>query len=163
MGNDAPSGSSDPRIPFFGSSGRPLSRYALGDRPRSWQETRRIYAWQKVLGVDRFFTHGFWTSVDGITNYETPPDYGPNTSLFPGTAAVNEWLSRCDERLDGARPRVETAVVNNLLPFWVWGPGMTIGRRRRAFRITPPRKHSKASEDRCLLKARPTNPIFAIG
>ena len=104
---------------------------ALGDWTITTQETRRIYAWQKVLGVDRFFTHGFWTSVDGITNYDAPPDYGPSTSLFPGTAAVNEWLSRCDERLDGARPRVETAVVNNLLPFWVWGPGMSIGRLRR--------------------------------
>ncbi len=123
----------------FGHPACSSETQALGDWTITTAETRRIYAWQKVLGVDRFFTHGFWNSLDGITNYEAPPDYGPNTPLFPGTAAVNEWLNRCDALLDGARPKVETAVLNNMLPYWTWGSGMktgVFGRFRRSLWMT---------------------------
>jgi hypothetical protein len=97
---------------------------ALADWTITSRQTRQIYAWQKVLGVDRFFTHGFWNSLDGVTNLEAPPDYGPNSSIFRGTAAVNSWLEQCDAVMDGGYETAEVAVLDTITAFWGWAPGM---------------------------------------
>lgn len=97
---------------------------ALGDWIVTTRQTRQIYAWQKVLGVDRFYTHGFWNSLDGVTNLEAPPDYGPNSSIFPGTGAVNAWVEQCDAVMDGGVETAEVAVLDNVTAFWIWGQGM---------------------------------------
>jgi hypothetical protein len=88
------------------------------------RQTRQIYAWQKMLGVDRFFTHGFWNTMDGITNLEAPPDYGPNSSIFRGTAAVNAWLEQCDAVMDGGVETADVAILDNVTAFWIWAQKM---------------------------------------
>ncbi len=87
-------------------------------------KTRQIYAWQKVLGIDRFFTHAFFASNDGVTKYEAPPDYGPNSSVFRGTCAVNAWLEACDAVMDGGHEVADVAVLDNIVAYWSWIPGM---------------------------------------
>ncbi|NLF21930.1 MAG: hypothetical protein GX590_02105 [Lentisphaerae bacterium] len=112
---------------------------ALGEWTIVSRKTRQIYAWQKVLGIDRFYTHGFYSSNDGVTNYEAPPDYGPNSSLFRGTGAVNAWLESCDAVMDGGVEAADVAVLDNVLPYWTWGPGMdtkALERDRRAWWLT---------------------------
>jgi hypothetical protein len=96
----------------------------LGDWIITSRQTRQIYAWQKMLGVDRFFTHGFWNTMDGITNLEAPPDYGPNSSIFRGTGAVNAWLEQLDAVMDGGVEEAPVAVLDNVTAFWMWGQGM---------------------------------------
>lgn len=90
------------------------------------RKTRQIYAWQKVLGVDRFFTHGFFSSNDGITNYEAPPDYGPHSSIFRGTCAVNSWLKKCDSLCDHSREVADVAILDNVFSYWKWASGMDL-------------------------------------
>ncbi len=97
---------------------------ALGDWIITTRQTRQIYAWQKMLGVDRFYTHGFWNSLDGITNLEAPADYGPHSSLFRGTAAVNAWLEQCDAVMDGGHESADVAVLDNITSFWGWARKM---------------------------------------
>lgn len=108
---------------------------ALGDWVVVSRKTRQIYAWQKVLGIDRFFTHGFYNSAEGVLNLEAPPEYGPNSSLFRGTCAVNAWLERLDPVVDGARETADVAILDSLETFWAWGPGMNeepLALRRRS-------------------------------
>ena len=93
---------------------------ALGEWVITSAKTRHIYAWQKTLGVDRFFTHGFFTSNDGIANYEAPPDYGPNSPIFRGTGAVNAWLMETDALMDGGKERAEVALLDNVFAYWTW-------------------------------------------
>lgn len=112
---------------------------ALADWVVTSRKTRWIYAWQKVLGVDRFFTHGFWNSQDGISNFEAPPDYGPNSSVFRGTAAVSAWLEQCDAVMDGGRETADVAILDNVVAFWGWAPDMdltTLKQYRRAQWLT---------------------------
>jgi hypothetical protein len=112
---------------------------ALGEWTITSRKTRQIYAWQKVLGIDRFFTHGFYTSNDGVTNYEAPPDYGPNSSIFPGTGAVNAWLEACDAVLDGGHEVADVAVLDNVFAYWPFAPGMdaaTLKQWRKAWWFT---------------------------
>ncbi len=97
---------------------------ALGGWTITSRKTRWIYAWQKVLGVDRFFPHGFWNTQDGITNLEAPPDYGPCSSIFRGTGAVNAWLEKCDAIMDGGSETAETAILDNIFSYWTWAPDM---------------------------------------
>lgn len=97
---------------------------ALGEWTIASRKTRQIYAWQKVLGIDRFFTHAFFSSNDGVTNYEAPPDYGPHSSIFRGTGAVNAWLEACDAVMDGGHEVADVAVLDNIFAYWTWAPGM---------------------------------------
>ena len=82
------------------------------------EKCRQIYLWQMVLGIDRFFTHGFWQSNEGIINYECPPEYGPYNSIFKGTCEINKWLEKIAEWTDGSIDNVDTAIVNNMLSYW---------------------------------------------
>jgi len=92
---------------------------------------RQLLTWQKVLGVDRFFLHGFFNSSEGVVNYEAPPDYGPNSSIFKGICALNEWLKDVEAVMDGAQEVAELAVLNSMPSFWTWGPGMEESRLHR--------------------------------
>lgn len=112
---------------------------ALGEWSITSRKTRQIYAWQKVLGIDRFFPHGFFSSNDGITKYEAPPDYGPNSSIFRGTCAVNAWLEACDAVMDGGHEVADVAVLDNVVAYWSWAPGMDTTQQekwRRAWWLT---------------------------
>ncbi len=96
---------------------------------------RQLFAWQKVLGVDRFFVHGFFMSSEGVQNYEAPPDYGPHSSIFRGICAVNDWLKAVEGILDGACDDADVAVLSSLVSFWTWGGDMNsprLGRLRRS-------------------------------
>ncbi len=94
---------------------------ALSDWTATTQLSRGILAWQKVLGIDRFFLHGFYTSSEGIQNYEAPPDYGPNSSIFAGMGVLNDWLKRLESRLEGATETAPVAILNSLPSFWTAG------------------------------------------
>ncbi len=86
------------------------------------REARRILAWQKVLGIDRFFIHGFYMSSEGVQNYEAPPDYGPHNSIFAGMCELNAWLKRVEGLMDGgADAETPVAVLNSLYSFWSAG------------------------------------------
>jgi hypothetical protein len=91
-------------------------------------QARQILTWQKVLGVDRFFLHGFYTSNEGVQNYEALPDFGPYSSIFHGMGAVNEWLKRLETRMDADRCAPGVAVFNSLTTYWQWGPAMNTAR-----------------------------------
>ncbi len=47
---------------------------ALLDWDPTTAKCHQILAWQKVLGIDRFFLHGFFSSVEGVVVHEAPPD-----------------------------------------------------------------------------------------
>lgn len=102
------------------------SRYASSETLAAcdWDVTsekcRQILAWQKALGVDRFFTHGFFNSCEGVVNYEAPPEYGPNSSIFNGICAVNEWLKKTDMLMDGSREVADVGIVNSMVTYWIW-------------------------------------------
>jgi hypothetical protein len=85
---------------------------------------RQILAWQKVLGIDRFFIHGFYTSNDGVQNYEALPDYGPNSAIFQGMTAINAWLKRLETVMEGSADRADVAIVNSMTSFWSWSAAM---------------------------------------
>lgn len=89
---------------------------------------RQILTWQKALGIDRFFLHGFYTSSEGVQNYEALPDFGPYSSIFPGVGAMNDWLQKLETLLDQDRTNPEVAVVNSVSTFWQWGPHMNTDR-----------------------------------
>ncbi len=100
-----------------------------------WQVTseqcRQIFAWQKTLGIDRFFTHGFFMSNEGVQNYEAPPDFGPYSSIFKGMCVINDWLKEIDALMDGATERADIAVVNSIASFGVWAPDMSCSHLRQ--------------------------------
>lgn len=95
------------------------------------KECRRILAWQKVLGIDRYFIHGFYDSNEGIQNYECPPDYGPYSAIFQGMGAINDWLRRLEPVLDGANDTCDTALLNSVVSFWTWSPDYASARHKR--------------------------------
>lgn len=103
---------------------------ALADWTAVSRKGRQIYAWQMVLGVDRFFTHGFFNSNEGVVNYEAPPDYGPSSPLFRGTCAINRWLGEIGACTDGGVDAADTLIVNSMEPFWTGSPGEDDARLR---------------------------------
>lgn len=86
-------------------------------------QARHLLAWQKCLGVDRFFPHGFFMGNEGVAAYEAPPDFGPDSPLFSGISLVNKWLSRLDRFTDSAEDRPRVAVLNSLTSFHAFSPG----------------------------------------
>ncbi len=98
--------------------------FGLFDWDTTTAACRRVAAWHKVLGIDRFFPHGFFQSVDGPTTHEAPPDYGPRTAIFAGFAELNRWAMELEEILDGARDRTGVAALNSLSSYWDLAPGM---------------------------------------
>jgi len=90
------------------------------------EKTRQIYAWQMVLGIDRFFTHGFWNSNEGVAIYEAPPEFGPYSSLFRGTSEVTRWMERVAPWLDGGRDAAQVGILNNMLSYWAIPAGSLI-------------------------------------
>ncbi len=88
-------------------------------------ESRRILAWQKVLGIDRLFIHGFFMSSEGVNNYEAPPDFGPHSSIFAGMGVMNDWIRRMEQCMDGADEQAPVAVLNSLYSFWAEGNAST--------------------------------------
>ena len=98
--------------------------FGLSDWDTTTAKCRRIAAWHKVLGIDRFFPHGFFQSVDGPTAHEAPPDYGPRTAIFEGFGELNRWAMELEEILDGARDRTGVAALNSLSSYWDLAPGM---------------------------------------
>jgi hypothetical protein len=97
---------------------------ALLDWDTTTAKCHQILAWQKVLGIDRFFLHGFFSSVEGVVVHEAPPDYGPKTPIFEGIAELNRWAVELEGVLDGARDTVGVAVLNSLVSYWDLAPGM---------------------------------------
>lgn len=93
-----------------------LSRWSVTSR-----KGRHILAWQKVLGIDRFFIHGFANSVEGVVNHEAPPSFGPNNSIFPGMCVLNAWLKRLEPSMDHADEVAPVAILNSLYSFWTAG------------------------------------------
>jgi hypothetical protein len=91
-------------------------------------QARQILTWQKALGIDRFFLHGFYTSNEGVQNYEAQPDFGPYSSIFQGVGAMNEWLQQLEALLDQDRTCPEVAVINSVTTFWQWAPKMNMDR-----------------------------------
>ena len=91
-------------------------------------QARQILTWQKALGIDRIFLHGFYTSNEGVQNYEALPDFGPYTSIFQGVGAMNGWLQKLENLLDQDQTCPEVAVVNSVTTFWQWGPHMNTDR-----------------------------------
>ncbi|OGV65888.1 MAG: hypothetical protein A2498_10135 [Lentisphaerae bacterium RIFOXYC12_FULL_60_16] len=107
----------------------------------TWK-ARQIYAWQMVLGIDRFFTHGFWNSNEGVANYEAPPEFGPYNSIFRGTGETSRWMGTVQQFTDAAVDQTRVGLLNNLLPFWTipaggWQAGAeTTDRQRHALEQT---------------------------
>lgn len=87
------------------------------------RKSRQIYAWQIMMGIDRFFTHGFFNSNEGVVNYEAPPDFGPYSSLFRGTCAIDRWIRDLESTMDGARDFADVGIVNSMLSYWATVPG----------------------------------------
>jgi len=107
--------------------GRPYAMsetLALSGWSVTTEKCRQLFAWQKVLGIDRFFIHGFFNSNEGVQNYEAAPDYGPGSSIFAGMGVLNGWMKSLDTVLDGGRERAEVAVLSALESYWSWGEGM---------------------------------------
>ena len=96
---------------------------ALSGWDTTTAKSRQIIAWQKALGVDRFFLHGFFTANEGVQNYEALPDFGPYTSIFKGICSFNEWLKSLDEIMDGGVEEAEVAVLCSNASFWTLGAG----------------------------------------
>lgn len=92
---------------------------------------RHLLAWQRALGVDRFFAHGFFMATDGISNYEAPPDYGPKTSVFHGICAMSEWLQACEALQDESDDVADVAVLSSMLSFWTYADGMDVEHLRK--------------------------------
>ncbi len=104
---------------------------AVSDWTITSQKSRQILTWQKVLGLDRFVVHAFFTGNEGVQNYEAPPDYGPYSSIFKGMCVVNDWLKALDGVMDGATHRAEVAVLSSLTPFWASRPDAELPSLRR--------------------------------
>ena len=98
--------------------------FGLFDWDTTTTKCRQVAAWHKVLGIDRFFPHGFFQSLEGVVAHEAPPDYGPNTPLFAGTSELNQWAIGMEEILDGAKDSAGIAVLNSLASYWDLAPGM---------------------------------------
>ena len=98
--------------------------FGLFDWDTTTAKCHQVAAWHKVLGIDRFFVHGFFQSVEGVVAHEAPPDYGPKTPIFAGMVELNRWTTGVEAILDGARDRVGVAVLNSLSSYWDLAPGM---------------------------------------
>ncbi len=100
---------------------------ALMDWDVTSRHARQLLTWQSILGIDRFFFHGFFASNEGVTIHEAPPDYGPNSSIFRGIREVNNWLKRIESLTDGCTERIEVAVLNCMSSYYTVG---TVGSPR---------------------------------
>ena len=98
--------------------------FALFGWDTTTAKCHQIIAWHKVLGIDRFFLHGFFNSVEGVVAHEAPPDYGPNTPIFEGISELNRWTVEMEGILDGAKDSGGIAVLNSLASYWDLAPGM---------------------------------------
>lgn len=98
--------------------------FGLFDWDITTTKCRQVAAWHKVLGIDRFFPHGFFSSVEGALALEAPPDYGPKTPIFEGIAELNRWAIKMEEYLDGATDTHGVAILNSLSSYWDLAPGM---------------------------------------
>lgn len=118
--------------------GRPVAiseSLALSGWDVTSEKVRQILTWQKVLGIDRFFVHGFFMSQEGVVNYEAPPDYGPKSAIFPGVCRVNDWMKELGRVLDNAASPAQVAILNVMMPFWQIGEGgqaKTVEKMRRS-------------------------------
>ncbi len=109
---------------------------ALSDWTATTRLSRKILAWQKVLGIDRFFFHGFYSASEGVQRYEAPPDYGPKNSVFAGMCELNAWLKRIEQRMDGAVEQAPVAILNSLYSHWMTGGGQAVGDRQKKMRTS---------------------------
>jgi hypothetical protein len=99
---------------------------ALAEWSVTSQQVRHLLAWQKVLGIDRFFPHGCFQTIEGVTRFEAPPGYGPESSIFPGYGQVEAWLDGCEKQMDGAAEVAEVAILNPITTYLAQGVGASL-------------------------------------
>jgi hypothetical protein len=98
-------------------TGRPYAiseSLALSGWDVTTDRCRQILAAQMTLGIDRFSVHAFFSSSEGIQNYQVPPEFGPGSSIFPGVCVLNDWLASMETRTDGAQDVVDVAIVDSI-------------------------------------------------
>jgi len=57
-------------------------------------EAGRILRWQLVMGVTTPVVHCAYNSTQGLRRTEAPPDFGPESSRWPGMVAVSRQLAQ---------------------------------------------------------------------
>jgi hypothetical protein len=87
------------------------------------EKCRQLLAVQQVLGIDRFSLHAFFSSSEGLQNYQVPPEYGPGSSIFAGICILNDWLKATEALTDGATEVADVAIVDSIAAYWTGAPG----------------------------------------
>ncbi len=77
----------------------------------------RILLWQSVLGVTAPLVHCAHSSVRGPRAYEYPPNYGPNSDVWPGMAEVHQKLINVQNVTHDARQIAPVAVLWTIRSF----------------------------------------------
>jgi hypothetical protein len=83
-----------------------------GEHPES-AVAARILAWQTVMGVNTHVIHGAFMSQVGLRRIEAPPDFGPESPLWPGMQDTARALQPFQALTQGA---IQVAPVAILWP-----------------------------------------------
>lgn len=87
-----------------------------GDNATAEQFGKQLY-WQTVMGMTSPVVHCAYSSVRGPRAYEYPPNYGPNSPLWPGMKKVQAELARLQEVTHGARAVAPVAILWTIRSF----------------------------------------------
>lgn len=74
-------------------------------------EIRRIVLWQAIMGVTAPLIHCAFSSMRGPRGDECPPDYGPNSALWPAMAPLRAELADLQKVTHGARQIAPVALL----------------------------------------------------
>ena len=75
------------------------------------QQAGRILRWQLMMGVTSPVVHCAYNSTEGLRLTEAPPDFGPDSSRWPGMVDLGHELARFQDYLRGAIQIAPVAVV----------------------------------------------------
>jgi hypothetical protein len=87
------------------------------------EQAGRILRWQLVMGVTTPVVHCAYNSTEGLRLIDAPPDFGPDSSRWPGMVALGRELASLQEYVRGATQIAPVAVVWPIRSFAAQPPG----------------------------------------
>lgn len=70
-----------------------------------------VLRWQAVMGVSTTVVHGAFTSMEGLRQYDAPPDFGPFSERWPGMQDIASELAAIQSIVTDARQLAPVAVL----------------------------------------------------
>jgi hypothetical protein len=82
-------------------------------------EARKIINWQTVMGLNVPVIHGAFLSMEGHRSIDAPPDFGPNTAIWPEMVDLHAELPKIQETISSGRQVAPVAILWPIRSFYL--------------------------------------------